>query len=414
MEVKGPFLFSSAALIFLFSLCATAARTETKPCVAPRYKVSTIPLRPASINQSGEIAGTTSAHKAALWCQQHGSQEIDLLPGYTSSEGVALNSGGQLIGIAVDLRTNRRQGFTYKDSKLLALSNGARPLAINDAGVIAGEARTSSNAMSGPVLWGNLIPISLGGCCGGTAVAINQNGQVIGKIYDQQGHYHAFLREKGGELQQVGPASDYSSAVLLNDAGMIAGEARTSSNGMSGPVLWDNLVPISLGGCCGGTAVAINQKGQVIGKTYDQQGHYHAFLRDKGGELQSIGPASDFSSALLLNDAGDYLLQLFPGGLVFHHDGKPSHLTLAPQAPSHPRAMNSCPAIVGSFGIFPDYYRAFAWDMNRGFQDLNSLIPADSGLKLEEATSINEHGDIVGWGELHGEESVGFLLTPLQ
>jgi probable HAF family extracellular repeat protein len=328
MEVKGPFLFSSAALIFLFSLCATAARTETKPCVAPRYKVSTIPLRPASINQSGEIAGTTSAHKAALWSQQHGLQEIDLLPGYTSSEGVALNSGGQLIGIAVDLRTNRRQGFTYKDSKLLALSNGARPLAINDAGVIAGEARTSSNAMSGPVLWGNLIPISLGGCCGGTAVAINQNGQVIGKIYDQQGHYHAFLREKGGELQQVGPASDYSSAVLLNDA-------------------------------------------------------------------------------------GDYLLQLFPGGLVFYHDGKPSHLMLAPKVPSHPRAMNSCTVIVGSFGIFPDYYRAFAWDVNHGFQDLNSLIPADSGWKLQEATSIDEHGDIVGWGELHREESVGFLLTPL-
>ncbi len=329
MGVKGPFLASSAALIFLYSLCAIAARAETKPCVAPRYKVSIIPLRPASINQSGEIAGTTSAHQAALWSQQHGLQQIDLLPGFTSGEGVALNSARQLIGIAVDLKTNRRQGFTYKDSALLALSNGARPLAINNAGVIAGEARTSSNAMSGPVLW-------------------------------------------------------------------------------------DNLVPVALGGCCGGTAVAINQKGQVIGQTYDRQGNYHAFLKDKGGDLQLIGPASDFSSALLLNDAGDYLLQLFPGGLVFYHDGQPSHLTLAPKGPSHPRAMNSCPVIVGSFGIFPDYYRAFAWDTNHGFQDLNSLIPADSGWKLQEATSINEHGDIVGWGELHREEKVGFLLTPLQ
>ena len=328
MEVKGTFLAWSAALIFLFSLCAAAAQAETNPCVAPRYQISRIPLRPASINQSGEIAGTTSAHKAALWSPQHKLQEIDLLPGFTSGEAVALNSAGQAIGIAVDLKTNRRQGFTYKDGKLFALSHGARPLAINDAGVIAGEARTSGNAMSGPVLW-------------------------------------------------------------------------------------DNLVPVNLGGCCGGTAVAINQKGQVIGKTYDQQGHYHAFLREKGGELQQVGPAGDYSSALLLNDAGDYLLQLFPGGLIFYHDGKPSHLTLAPKAPSHPRAMNSCAVIVGSFGIFPDYYRAFAWDQNRGFQDLNSLIPPDSGWKLQEATSINEHGDIVGWGQLHKEENVGFLLTPL-
>jgi probable HAF family extracellular repeat protein len=328
MEVKKRFFASSVALILVFGLYATAAWAETKSCVAAHYKVSRVPLRPADINQSGEIAGTISGHKAALWSQQHWLQEIELLPGYTSGEGVALNSAGQLVGIAVDLRTNRRQGFTYKDGKLLALSSGARPLAINNAGIIVGEARTSSNAMSGPALW-------------------------------------------------------------------------------------DNLVPISLGGCCGGTAVAINQKGQIVGKTYDQQGHYHAFLKDKGGDLRPIGPASDFSSALLLNDAGDYLLQSFPGGLVFYHEGKPSHLTLAPKAPSHPRAMNSCPVIVGSFGIFPDYYRAFAWDLNRGFQDLNSLIPPDSGWKLQEATSINEHGDIVGWGELHGEESVGFLLTPL-
>jgi hypothetical protein len=44
-------------------------------------------------------------------------------------------------------------------------------------------------------------------------------------------------------------------------------------------------------------------------------------------------------------------------------------------------------------------------------QDLNRLIPKGSGWVLEAATSINDVGEIVGYGTLHGQEH-GFLLTP--
>ena len=326
--MKKRFLASVVTLISVFSLRVDASAADNKPCLARQYKISAIPLRPAGINQSGQVAGTTSSHKAALWSAQGGLREIDLLPGYTNSEAVALNNAGQVIGLAIDRRTNRRQAFTYKDGKLIVLSDGSRALAINDAGVIAGESRTSSKSMSGPVLWKALTLVDLGGCCGGTAVAMNNQGQVIGNIYDQQGRYHAFMWEKTAGLRQ-------------------------------------------------------------------------------------IGPPSDFSSALLLNDAGDYVLQLFPAGPVLYRDGKPTHLTLAPKAPSHPRDMNICGAIVGSFGIFADYYRAFAWDAAAGFRDLNSLVPADTGWKLQEATSINDRGEIVGWGTFNRNEDQGFLLTPV-
>ena len=171
--MTARFLASVVTLSFVFGLCVRASWAENKPCVAHRYKVSAIPLRPAGINQSGEIVGTASSHKAALWSQQRGLQEIDLLPGFTSAEGVGLNNLGEVIGLAIDLRTNRRQGFSYKDGKLSVLTDGARPLAINNAGVIAGESRTSRKGMSGPVLWKELTAVDLGGCCGGTAVAIN-------------------------------------------------------------------------------------------------------------------------------------------------------------------------------------------------------------------------------------------------
>ena len=44
-------------------------------------------------------------------------------------------------------------------------------------------------------------------------------------------------------------------------------------------------------------------------------------------------------------------------------------------------------------------------------RDLNGLIPADSGWTLENALDINDRGQIVGMGQLGGEQHA-FLLTP--
>lgn len=315
-------------LLCLVGSRAPASDAKDNSCLARQYKVTAIPLRPAGINRSGEVVGTSASHKAALWSPSGGMREIELLPGFTSAEGVALNNSGQVIGTAINLRTTRRQGFVYSEGKTTALGEGARALA-------------------------------------------------------------------------------------LNDTGEIAGESRSGGKGLSGPVIWRNLTPVSLGGCCGGTAVAVNNGGEVVANLYDQQGHYHAFLWDKAKGLRQIGPSRDFTSAILLNDAGDYVLQEFPGGLLLYRGATATHLSLAPKAPSHPRAMNACGAIVGSYGIFADYYRAFAWDEAGGFRDLNELIPAKSGWKLQEATGVNDRGEIVGWGTLNREEDAGFLLTPV-
>jgi probable HAF family extracellular repeat protein len=44
-------------------------------------------------------------------------------------------------------------------------------------------------------------------------------------------------------------------------------------------------------------------------------------------------------------------------------------------------------------------------------QDLNKLIPAHSGWVLETAYSINDAGQIVGYGTLNKQQRA-FLLTP--
>jgi probable HAF family extracellular repeat protein len=45
-------------------------------------------------------------------------------------------------------------------------------------------------------------------------------------------------------------------------------------------------------------------------------------------------------------------------------------------------------------------------------QDLNSLIPANSGWTLIEANAINTSGQIVGYGN-HNGFNHAFLLTPI-
>ena len=78
---------------------------------------------------------------------------------------------------------------------------------------------------------------------------------------------------------------------------------------------------------------------------------------------------------------------------------------------AHPRAINSCDVIVGSYGPFGDADRAFVWSEAQGFQDLNDLVAPHPGWTLQAATAINEVGEIVGWAE-HNHEDAGFLLIP--
>jgi probable HAF family extracellular repeat protein len=54
---------------------------------------------------------------------------------------------------------------------------------------------------------------------------------------------------------------------------------------------------------------------------------------------------------------------------------------------------------------------AFIWDNVNGMRDLNNLIPAGSGWVLQEATGINNAGQIAGTGVLNGAHRA-FLLTP--
>ncbi|MGC2110195.1 MAG: hypothetical protein WA655_11810 [Candidatus Korobacteraceae bacterium] len=284
------------------------------------------------------------------------------------------------------------------------------PTGINDSGQVSGTSGSFHAA-----LWtkqGGLREISLpAGFTRAEGLGINQKGELIGVAISALSNQRQGFEFADGKLTLL--SGRQSKPFGINDAGQIAGETILGNDGISGAVLWDGDVVMDLGGCCGGTAIAVNNHGEAIANIYDRQGQYQAFVWTQKDGLQHIAPSGSFSSALLINDAGHVVIEPFSKSILLFEDGKFTKLELSPKYPSRPRAINNANVIVGSAGPFADSDHAFIWDKEHGYRDLNDLIAPGSGWVLRAASAINEKGEIVGWGDLRGEENVGFLLTPL-
>jgi uncharacterized membrane protein len=318
----------SCACAFLLMIAPVAAQTKNHKCEARHYELLPVPLRPAGINNSQVIVGTTEEGFAALWNKRDGRRNAEVPSGFTNSEGVGLNDHGLAIGIAINRRTTARQGFAFSNGKVTLLSGAhSRPFAVNNSGQIVGESQ-------------------------------------------------------------------------------IAGATKSAA------VIWDGAKVTPMGDCCASVAYGINNRGVAIGNIYDESGRYRAFVWDEAHGLRRIGPENGFSAALAINQAGEVILQVYPNDLLLYRDGRTRRLDLSDKRPAaHPRAVNDCDVIVGSYGPFGDADRAFIWSEAQGFRDLNDLTGEHKGWVLQTATGINEAGEIVGWAE-HNHEDAGFLLIP--
>jgi probable HAF family extracellular repeat protein len=283
-----------------------------------------------------------------------------------------------------------------------------KPWHLSNSGQAAGK--TSKNQAA---IWNRrrglrLLP-TIEGFSESEARGSNASGYVVGFATnsDQVG---GFTYEKGKLVRLPGKNSK---ALAVNDAGEVVGESEIEGKAPVVPALWNHQQVTSLGGCCGGVARGINNRGQIIGDLYDQAGRYRAFLWDSVHGIQSLGPASGYSSAIAINDAGHVLLQEPERGVsVYRSPDATVHIEIPDHQPGDGRAINNAAEVVGAFGPYFDADHAFLWTEKDGFRDLNDLIPAGSGWKLQVATGINDRGEIVGFGSHSGEDAAGFLLIP--
>jgi probable HAF family extracellular repeat protein len=281
-------------------------------------------------------------------------------------------------------------------------SNNSGNSPLNDRGAVSGFSDTSTPDPNGedfcgfrtnliclPFVWekGVMTALPTLGGNNGQAGGINNQGEIVGvsETSNSDPCSFAFLQVeatiwRNGNVQELPPfpGDSIGSASAINDAGQVVGASGCVSDNIIRAVLWQHGTPIdlgNLGGVNGNIAFDISNRGQVVGQSdLPADTTHHAFLWTKDEGMQDLGT-----------------LPGIPGSLA--------------------NGINIKGQVVGFSDDFNGNTVALFWQ-NGVMTDLNTLIPPNSPLFLLEALSINDRGQIAGFGQLSDGEHRGFLLTP--
>ena len=310
--------------------------------------------------------------------------------------------------------------------------------AINNKSQIAGGMRVNNSYGNyHPCLWAEIEKGKFGFYRFGTDVVdygelhgLNDNGLAVGwaykavpgvtvdknPIYVQQVGTSLNLGNLPIPTTGLGGMIPEGRAYGVNNNGQIVGHAIFGQNDLA-PCSWASTssMPQRVGALAygGGTdqtrATRINQAGWIVGKHNNQ-----AFLWN-GGSVTMLGPAASNSEARGLTNLTpptivglmgifDYLSQIGSNAVIFNGAaiqaldatrGKASH------------GVNSQGQIVGTSSE-----GAFVYDQVNGMRNLNLLVN-EGDWNLKEAFSINDNGEIVGWGWYKCVLPFAYMLRPL-
>jgi probable HAF family extracellular repeat protein len=207
----------------------------------------------SGINNDGQIVGRShgpdSPTRAFLYSGSGPMQDLGTLGGSFSSAR-AINNLGQVAGEAT-ISDGTHHAFRYSDGVMQDLNGflqNLNPLveaswayAINDGGQVVGEAYISGGTSSGSTFAflysgsGLVQNLDTFGWYHSSALAINNNGQVVGKANNSSIYYdHAFLYSDGvtqdlNNLIDSASGWTLASATGINDNGWICGTGRNPS-----------------------------------------------------------------------------------------------------------------------------------------------------------------------------------------
>jgi probable HAF family extracellular repeat protein len=303
-----------------------------------------------------------------------------------SAQAGDVNDAGEVVGVAGGNRPFLWRNGTKTDLGTLSGASSASAAGLNEAGQIVGySALTTPPSGYHAVLWKNgtitdLTP-DVPANQTAAATAINEAGQVVGNIY----YSTAFLWQNGTRtsLGHLGGGSSF--VADINDDGVAVGSSYTDEltplGLMQHPFAWQNGVMTNLGLLAGdedGGASAVNNFGQIVGssgrtdpETYES--FYRAFVYSNGVMTALPVPSSE-AYAGDINDAG---------------------------------------IVVGSMRAGGGFSNFHGWVYVDGVvTNLNTLIPAGTGLHVAYATGINNAGQIAATAFDAQGHYHAVLLTP--
>jgi probable HAF family extracellular repeat protein len=143
------------------------------------------------------------------------------------------------------------------------------------------------------------------------AVAVNNNGQVVGSSWTLTGETHAFSWTHAGGLVDLGTfGGTRTEAYAVNEHGQVVGFSLLPGDSEFRAFSWTPAGGITDLGTLGGSssqAYAVNSRGQVVGRSYYSHGTRatHAFSRTPNGGMIDLGTlGGSQSEAHAVNDKG--------------------------------------------------------------------------------------------------------------
>ncbi len=372
-DVRRTTLVTTFFTVLLISL-TKLGHTQSKSAATRHYTVTNlgtlggVASSAKSVNNRGWVAGVANvtgdtAEHAALW-RNGVITDLGTLGGFNSNVDFPVkNDAGLIAGFAQTATPDPLgeqfctffctlgggacqgsnlscRGFVWRNGVMTSLptlgGNNSAALGANNRGHVVGFAENSTEdpSCSSPqvlgyeaVIWSpkkgeihELPPFP--GDSAAAAVAINDNGQVVGGSgscgtglgISTQSLVHAVLWQNDSvtDLGNFGGVmNNYAGAI--NDRGQVVGTLDLAGDATGHAFLWQDGEMTDLGmlpGDFSSAAFGINDKGQVVGISCDQSGNCRAFLWQDGvmtdlNTLVSTGSSLFLVYGADINDRGE-------------------------------------------------------------------------------------------------------------
>lgn len=322
------------------------------------------------------------------------------------------------------------QHYVITDLGTLGTGDISEAYGLNEQGDVVGYSLyQTGNYDVHAFVWRNGVMTDLGTLMTGgesTAYDINNQGEIVGTADVVSGFgsvEHAF-RWRNGVMSDLGTlGGNFSKALAINNNGWIVGQSKTASGDYRG-FIWHNNAFTILQPIAGGIDTegrGINDLNVVTGYAYPTGGNAHLAIWDGTGNATDLGLLNNaYSPGNDINDGGSIVGQNnVPSKAFAYANGNFGYLGQLPyDTYSNGYAINNNGLAAGNsyhggHGLGPgdDYTRAAIWE-NGWVYDLNELIDWPSPWNLQSARDVNDAGQVAGSGVVNGEYHA-FLASPV-